>query len=96
MPTDRKLHNPALFVVCCVSPANTHAEQEVTTLKLLVEEKDAKIATLEDMILNLKKMPLGARERKRSIMSIETLTPQDGARKIRVTTTRWRILCPYV
>lgn len=44
-------------------------ENNAQSLKQQVEEKETKIAKLEDTIVHLKKTPLGARERKRSFSS---------------------------
>jgi hypothetical protein len=64
------------------------SEKEVQVLKNAIEEKDAKTSKLEVSIAQMKETPLGARERKRGLSSIETLAPKGGARKRRVMATR--------
>lgn len=61
-------------------------ENEEQVLKNEIKEKDAKVSKLENTIALFKE--LGARERKRSLSSIETLAPTGGARKRRVMATR--------
>lgn len=53
-----------------------------------LEMKDEKINKLEDIIKRLKATPNGARERKKSLSSIETLALKGGARKKRIRATK--------
>ena len=63
-------------------------EQLVQELKELISKKDMEISKLEDNITNMKRTPLGSRER-RVLSSIETLAPNVGARKRRVMATKY-------
>ena len=53
-----------------------------------IEKKNAKINKLEDTIKRLKATPNGARERKKSLSSIETLALKGGACKKRIQATK--------
>ena len=64
------------------------SEKEEEVLKNVIKEKDTKLSKLENTIALLEETPLGARERKRCLSSIETLAPKGGARKRRVMATR--------
>lgn len=64
-------------------------ESEVATLKEEMEKKDANISKLGNIITQLKRTPLGARQRKRPFASVEALAHRGGARKRRVMATRY-------
>ena len=63
-------------------------EKEDEALKSAIKEKDEKLSNLKSTIAQLKDTPLGVRECKQSISSIETLAPKGGALKRRVMAAR--------
>ena len=65
------------------------SEQLVQELKESISTKDMEISKLQDSIASMKRTPLGSRERKRILSSIETLAPNGGARKRRVMATKY-------
>lgn len=67
------------------------SEQLVGELQESILKKHMEISKLKDSMSNLKRTPLGSRERKRGLSSIETLAPKGGARKRRVTATRYTV-----
>ena len=64
-------------------------EQLVQELKESISTKDMEISKLQDSIGSMKRTPLGSRERKRILSSIETLAPNGGAYKRRVMATKY-------
>lgn len=64
------------------------SEKVSEQLRKDLEQRQEEISKLESKVLHLKQTPLGSREHKRCFSAIETLAPQGGARKRRVTATK--------
>lgn len=89
-------HQVLLHNIATLQQRIIHLEKEAQTLQQHVEDKDGEFEKLQDTISRLKETPLGARERKRRFSAIETLAPKGGARKRRVSATRYILEYPIV
>ncbi len=65
------------------------AEKQVNDLKEEMKGKETEMANLQNTMMHLKDTPFGMRERKREFSSIDSLASNGGARKKRITATRY-------
>lgn len=82
-----QLQATQLALVQCQEGLKTSSEK-MKEILIETEKKDAKLQKLEDIIKRLKATPTGARERKKSLSSIQNLALKGGARKKRIRATK--------
>ena len=66
-----------------------HLRKTVEELQETIKVKDTEILKLTNTITKLKNTPLGTRERKRELYTMQELAPQSGARKRRIIATKY-------